>query len=47
MQKITRIVKKVIADMAKKAANMEANTACPLLNFQMKEPQDVKKLRKF
>lgn len=47
MQKIKATVKKSIAKMAKKAASMEANTACPLCNFQPKEPQDVKKLRKF
>lgn len=47
MQKITRTVKKVIVYMAKKSASVEANTACTLLNFQLKEPQDVKKLRKF
>lgn len=47
MQKITRTVKKVIANMAKKSASMEANTACPCMNFQPKEPQAVKKLRKF
>lgn len=47
MQKITKIVKKAIADIAKKSAAMEANTACPCMNFQPKEPQAVKKLRKF
>ena len=46
MQKINTTVKKTIANVAKKAASMEANTACPLCNFQPKEPQDVKKLRK-
>ncbi|MCI6811444.1 MAG: cyclic lactone autoinducer peptide [Lachnospiraceae bacterium] len=47
MQKITRTIKRAVADMAKKSARMEANTACPCMNFQMKEPQAVKKLRKF
>ena len=47
MQKITRVVKKAIANMAKRSAVMEANTACPCINFQPKEPQNVKKLRKF
>lgn len=47
MQKITRVVKKAIADMAKKFAVVEANTACPCINYQPKEPQSVKKLRKF
>ena len=47
MQKITRTIKRAVADMAKKSARMEANTACSCMNFQMKEPQAVKKLRKF
>lgn len=47
MQKIKMTVKKAIANMAKKTASMEANTACPFCNFQPKESQDVKKLRKF
>lgn len=47
MQKIKNFIKKAIADMAKKSAGMEANTACPCMNFQPKEPQAVKKLRKF
>lgn len=47
MKKITKKIKKSIANMAMKAAGVEANTACPILNFQPKEPQDVKKLRKF
>ncbi len=47
MQKITRVIKIAIADMAKKSAAVEANTACPCINFQPKEPQSVKKLRKF
>ncbi len=47
MQKISIIVKKTIAYVAKKSASMEANTACPCVGFQPKEPQAVKKLRKF
>ena len=47
MQKITMTIKKAIANMAIKSARMEANTACPCMNFQPKEPQAVKKLRKF
>ena len=47
MQKLRKTVKKAIANMAKKSASMEANMACPCMNFQPKEPQDVKKLRKF
>lgn len=44
---IKKIVKKAVANMAKRSASMEANTACPSMNFQLKEPQNVKKLRKF
>lgn len=47
MRKIKIIVKKAVAQMAKKSASMEANTACPCMNYQPEEPQDVKKLRKF
>ena len=47
MQKLKKTVKKAIANMAKKTASMEANTACPCMKFQPKEPQDVKKLRNF
>ncbi len=47
MQKITTTVKKTIAYLAKKSARMEANTTCPCIGFQPKEPQAVKKLRKF
>lgn len=43
MQKIEKIIKKAIVNIAKKSAGMEANSACMLLNFQPKEPQDVKK----
>ena len=47
MQNITRVVKKAIVNMAKRSAVVEANTTCPCINFQPKEPQSVKKLRKF
>lgn len=40
-------IKKVIAKIAKKSASIEANTACPLWNYQPKEPDELKKLRKF
>lgn len=38
---------KLIANMAKRSAVVEANTACPCLGYQAKEPLEVKKLRKF
>ncbi len=36
-----------IAQIAKKTASMEANTACPCWGYQPKEPKQVKALRKF
>lgn len=47
MQNIKKVMKKAIVSMAKKSASMEANTTCPLIGYQPKEPQAVKKLRKF
>lgn len=44
---ISKNIKKVVAKIAKKSASMEANTACPLWNYQPKEPIELKKLRKF
>ena len=37
----------IIATIATKSAVIEANTACPFLHYQPKEPQEVKALRKF
>jgi len=34
-------IKKVIAKIAKKSASIEANTACPLWNYQPKEPDEL------
>ncbi len=45
--KITRALKNAIANMAKKSASLDANTACTCIGYQTKEPQNVKKLRKF
>ncbi len=42
MQNIKTAVKKAIVNMAKKSASMEANTTCPCLGYQPKEPQAVK-----
>lgn len=47
MQIIKNKIKRVVAYIAQKSAAMEANTACPLMNYQPKEPKAVKKLRKF
>ena len=47
MKRLLTTVKKVVINVAKRSAVMEANTSCPLIGFQPKEPQAVKKLRKF
>lgn len=41
MQRITKSIKKAIANIAKKSAGIEANTTCPIMNYQPKEPQDA------
>lgn len=38
---------KVFVSMAKKMAKLEANTTCPCLNYQKKETEAIKSLRKF
>lgn len=40
-------VEHAIAAIARKVAVIEANTACPYLHYQPKEPKKVKALRKF
>lgn len=40
-------VEQVIVMIAKKSAVMEANTTCPYLHYQPREPKEVQKLRKF
>lgn len=47
MKKIYRTLEKAIANMAKKAAGIEANTACRFYSYQPKDPKDLKRLRKF
>lgn len=50
MQRKNQMVKKIekaIVNVAKRSASVEANTACPFLTYQPKEPQAVKELRKF
>lgn len=41
------LYKKAIVSMSKKSADMEANTACLIMNYQSKEQQKVKILCKF
>lgn len=38
---------RAVVALAKKSAVMEANTSCPYLHYQPKEPIEVHKLRKF
>lgn len=40
-------IEKMIVTIAKKAATVEANTACPYFGYQEKEKKNIKKLRKF
>ncbi len=40
-------IEKMVATMAKKAAIVEANTACPYFGYQEKEKKSIKRLRKF
>lgn len=44
---VMKVAESVVARLAKKTAGIEANTACPILGYQSKEPQKVKELRKF
>ncbi len=47
MTKFTKLMTKAIIAVAKKAAIAEANSTCPLIAYQSKMPESVKKLRKF
>lgn len=47
MKRVLATVKKAVINVAKRSAVMEANTSCPLMGYQPKEPLAVKKLRKF
>lgn len=38
---------KMLVAVAKKMAKLEANTTCPCLNYQKKETEAIKSLRKF
>lgn len=40
-------IKRVVAKIAKKSASIEANTACSIWHYQPKEPDEIRKLRKF
>lgn len=47
MKNISKNIKKGIVYVATTFAALEANTTCPLINHHPKEPQGVKRLRKF
>ncbi|MCI8692765.1 MAG: cyclic lactone autoinducer peptide [Lachnospiraceae bacterium] len=47
MERVKKRVEQVIAQIAKRSASVEANTACSFLGYQPKEPKQVKSLRKF
>lgn len=42
-----KFLRRVVEKAAYKMAALEANTACPCIGYQPKEPKAVKKLRKF
>lgn len=46
-QKIENKVAKVIKYITFKAAEVDANTACPFITYQPQLPEKVKKMRKF
>ena len=42
-----KIILKVISKLAMSESKKSVNTACPMMNYQIKEPKEIKKLRKF
>lgn len=40
-------INRVVAEIAKKCATIEANTACSCWGYQPQEPKQVKTLRRF
>lgn len=44
---IIRKAEKAVAGLAKKSAGIEANSTCAVWGYQPKEPEALKKLRKF
>lgn len=41
------LILKMVAKTAEKACSRQANTSCPVMTYQPKLPEAVKKLRKF
>lgn len=46
-KRVSERAKKAVVKLAKRTASVEANTACLCLNYQPKETENVKQLRKF
>ena len=46
-KRVLERAKKTVVKLAKRTASVEANTACLCLNYQPKETESVKQLRKF
>lgn len=47
MKKLKSNAQRLIAKVAKESASIEANSSCGFFAYQPKEPEAVKKLRKF
>lgn len=46
-KRVLERAKKAVVKLAKRTASMEANTACVYFNYQPKETESIKRLRKF
>lgn len=46
-KRVSEKAKKAVVKLAKRTASIEANTACLCLNYQPKETESIKQLRKF
>lgn len=47
VKKMREHIGRIIVKLGKKSAKIEANTTCAFLGYQEKEPDAVKKLRRF
>lgn len=46
-KRVSEKAEKAVVKLAKRTASIEANTACLCLNYQPKETESIKQLRKF
>ncbi len=46
-ENVVTLIEKAIVKSARYTAGIQANTTCPLWSYQGKEPEQLKKLRKF